>query len=151
MEEENLFEYEGVSYPESSLREIYPEDFDKYVEQGVLTKVGGEESVDVLDTQKESLYEYEGVSYPESSLREVYPDTFDDYVEQGVLTKVDSLGKPIAVEDSATARDMDLVSEDGLSESPFWNPDEKTTVEKAGYFEQRFGKNGFTNFADDQF
>lgn len=118
MEEENLFEYEGVSYPESSLREIYPEDFDKYVEQGVLTKVGGEEPVDVVDTQEESLYEYEGVSYPESSLREAYPDTFDDYVEQGVLTKVDSLGKPIAVEDSAAARDMDLVSEDGSLEFP---------------------------------
>ena len=113
MEEENLFEYEGVSYPESSLREIYPEDFDKYVEQGVLTKVGGEEPVDVVETQEESLYEYEGVSYPESSLREAYPDTFDDYVEQGVLTKVDGLGKQIAVEDSAAARDMDLVSEDG--------------------------------------
>ena len=82
MEEENLFEYEGVSYPESSLREIYPEDFDKYVEQGVLTKVGGEELVDVEDTQEESFYEYEGVSYAESALREAYPDTFDEYVSQ---------------------------------------------------------------------
>ena len=113
MEEENLFEYEGVSYPESSLREIYPEDFDKYVEQGVLTKVGGEELVDVEDTQEESFYEYEGVSYAESALREAYPDTFDEYVSQGVLTKVDGLGKQVAVEDSAAARDMDLVSEDG--------------------------------------
>lgn len=139
MEEENLFEYEGVSYPESSLREIYPEDFDKYVEQGVLTKVGGEEPVDVVDTQEESLYEYEGVSYPESSLREVYPDTFDDYVQQGVLTKVDSLGKPIAVEDSAAARDMDLVSEDGLSESQ-----EKDTL-----LERTFGKNTITDFLGD--
>ena len=40
MEEENLFEYEGVSYPESALREIYPETFDEYVEQGILKKVG---------------------------------------------------------------------------------------------------------------
>jgi|11BtaG_2_1085332.scaffolds.fasta_scaffold00242_4 hypothetical protein len=139
MEEENLFEYEGVSYPESSLREIYPDDFDKYVEQGVLTKVGGEEPVDVVDTQEESLYEYEGVSYPESSLRDLYPDDFDDYVQQGVLTRVDSLGKPIAVEDSAAATDMDLVSEDGLSESQ----------EEDTWLERTFGKNEFTDFFGD--
>ncbi len=97
MEEENLFEYEGVSYPESALREAYPDTFDEYVNQGILTKVEGESPTEVVDTQEESLYEYEGVSYPESSLREIYPEDFDKYVEQGVLTKVDGLGKPIAV------------------------------------------------------
>ena len=59
MEEENLFEYEGVSYPESALREIYPETFDEYVEQGILKKLGDDEPVDVVDTQEESLYEYD--------------------------------------------------------------------------------------------
>ena len=139
MEEENLFEYEGVSYPESALREIYPETFDEYVEQGILKKLGDEEPVEVEDTQEESLYEYEGVSYPESSLRDLYPDDFDDYVEQGILTKVDGLGKQVAVEDSAAARDMDLVSEDGLSESQ----------EEDTWLERTFGKNEFTDFFGD--
>ena len=117
MEEENLYEYEGVSYKEADLREAYPDTFDEYVNQGILTKADGESA-----TQKESFYEYDGESYAESALREAYPDTFDEYVNQGVLKKVDSLGKPEAVQDAApvTAEeevvDTDLASENGLSE-----------------------------------
>ena len=142
MEEDNIYEYEGKFYSESALREVYPDTFDDYVSEGILVKKESEEVIkDEIqqDTQEESLYEYEGVSYPESSLREAYPDTFDDYVEQGVLTKVDSLGKQIAVEDSATATDMDLVSEDGLSESQ----------EEDTWLERTFGKNEFTDFFGD--
>ena len=141
MEEENLFEYEGVSYSEAALREAYPETFDEYVNQGVLTKVGGEEPVEVEDVKEESFYEYDGESYPESSLRDLYTDSFDDYVEQGVLTKVDGLGKPIAVEDSATARDMDLESEDGLSGSQ----------EEDTFLERTFGKNEVTDWFGDMY
>ena len=139
MEEDNLYEYEGVSYSESELREAYPDTFDEYVNQGILTKVEGESPTAVEDAQEESFYEYEGESYAESALRDAYPDTFDEYVNQGILTKVDGLGKQIAVEDSATETAMDLVSEDGLSESQ----------EKDTWVERTFGKNTITDFLGD--
>ena len=57
---------------------------------------------------------------------------------------------PVSVEaETGSKEDTASNSEDGSSDSPFWNPNEKTTVEKPGYFEEKFGKSGFTNFVDD--
>ena len=50
---------------------------------------------------------------------------------------------------AGSEKDTASSSENGFSESPFWNPNEETTVEKTGYFEENFGKGFFTNFLDD--
>jgi hypothetical protein len=137
MEEDNIYEYEGTSYSESTLREAYPDTFDEYVNQGILVKQKQEQPT--LEDSEDSLYEYDGKSYSESVLREAYPDTFDEYVNQGILVKQEGLGKQIAVQDSAAATDMELVSEDGLSGSQ-----EKDTL-----LERTFGKNTVTDFFGD--
>ena len=93
MEEDNIYEYEGKSYSESALREAYPDTFDDYVSEGILSKKESEEVVEneiQQDAEVEAVgssYEYDGKFYAEDALREVYPDTFDDYVSQGILVK----------------------------------------------------------------
>jgi len=129
MGEDNIYEYEGKSYSESALREAYPDTFDDYVSEGILSKKEPEQVVKneiQQDAEVEAVgssYEYDGKFYAEDALREVYPDTFDEYVSQGILVKKEE-PKVSVEEDSFTA----------------FKSQEKNTL-----IEEMFGRNIITN------